>query len=463
MMSKTDSQFSIFNSQLALAASAVPTTLLCLAFSAAVPVRSESLLLAGATVHTVSGLVLTNTQVLIKDGKIEAIDNSINTRADRTVKLDGLHLYPGLIAASTSLGLVEIDAVRATRDMTEVGEYTPDVESWIAVNPDSELLPVARANGITHALPVPTGGIVAGQSGLIQLDGWTMEEMTVRKPVALHIFWPSMTLNTTPKEEFRDKSRWKSLEDQARDRRAKLKELADFFDEAKAYAKARDAADRDGAKSIDVVPAWEAMLPYARGELPLMVHADEFRQIKSAIQWAVTNAYKIIIAGGRDAWQVASLLAENKIPVIYECTFNQGDGLSATSARDTTRYDVYFTAPSVLHKAGVRVIFSEGLGGDGAAAIRNLPYSAAQAAAFGLPEDEALKGITLYPAQVLGVADQLGSIEVGKEATLFAADGNILDIRSNVKQMWIAGKEVSLESRHTRLYEKYKSRPKAKP
>jgi imidazolonepropionase-like amidohydrolase len=425
-----------------------------------IPARAESLLLTGATIHTVSGPVLTNGQVLIKDGKIEAIDKSIKTRADKTVKLDGLHLYPGLIAASTSLGLVEIDAVRATRDMTEVGDYTPDVESWIAVNPDSELLPVARANGITHVLPVPTGSIVAGQSGLIQLDGWTMEEMTVRKPVALHVFWPGMTLNTTPREEFRDKSRWKSLEDQAKDRRAKLKELADFFDEAKAYAKARDAAGKDGAKPAEIVPAWEAMLPYVRGELPLMVHADELRQIKSAVQWADTNAYKIIIAGGRDAWKVAGLLAEKKVPVIFECTFNQGNGLASTAARDTTRYDVYFTAPSILHKAGAKVIFSEGLGGDGATTIRNLPYSAAQAAAFGLPEDEALKGITLYPAEVLGIADRLGSIEVGKEATLFAATKGILDIRSNVKRMWIAGKEVGLESRHTRLYEKYRNRPK---
>src|SRR6185503_1283554 len=125
--------------------------------------------------------------------------------------------------------------------------------------------PVARANGITHVLPVPTGGIVVGQSGLIKLDGWTMEEMTIKKPVALHVFWPGMTLNATPKEEVRDKARWKSLEDQAKDRRAKLKELADFFDEAKAYAKARDAGGKDAAKSADIVPAWEAMLPYVRG------------------------------------------------------------------------------------------------------------------------------------------------------------------------------------------------------
>jgi imidazolonepropionase-like amidohydrolase len=423
-------------------------------------IRAETILLTGATVHTISGATLTDGDVLIRKGRIEAVDKAIPANADKTVNLDGQHLYPGLIAASTSLGLIEINAIRATRDATEVGAYTPDVESWIAINPDSELIPVARANGLTHVLPVPTGGIVAGQSGLIKLDGWTMEEMTIKKPVALHLFWPSLALDTTPKEEFKDPSKWKSLEEQARERRAKLKELEDFFEEARAYARARDAAAQDSAKAAAIVPAWEAMLPYVRGELPLIVHADELRQIKSAVHWAATNSYRIVIAGGRDAWKVAESLGQAKIPVIFERIFNQTSGLSATPARDTDPYDVYFAAPFVLHKAGVKVIFSEGLGGDGAATLRNLPYSAAQAMAFGLPEAEALKAITLYPAQVLGVADRLGSIEVGKEATLFAADGHILDIRSKVKHMWIAGREVSLESRHTRLYEKYRNRPR---
>jgi imidazolonepropionase-like amidohydrolase len=422
----------------------------------------ETILLTGATVHTVSGPTLAPGQVLIRDGKIEAVDKLITARADTVVKLDGQQLYPGIIAASTSLGLIEINAVRSTRDAAEVGEYTPDVQSWVAVNPDSELIPVARANGIAHFLPVPGGGIVSGQSGLMSADGWTMEEMTVRKPVALHVFWPRVELNTTPKEEFKDKSKWKSLEDQAKERREKIRALEDFFDEARAYAKARDAGGKSGLPVENVVPAWEAMLPYVRGELPVAVHADDERQIKAAVQWAAGQSYRIILVGGRDAWKVAGLLATNKIPVIYERIYNQGNDLSATPARDTYRYDVDFMAPAVLQRAGVKVILSGGLGGDAAATVRNLPYYAAQAVAFGLPEEEALKGITLYPAEVFGVADRLGSIEAGKEATLFAASGDILDIRSNVKRMWIRGREVSLESRHTRLYEKYKARPRVK-
>lgn len=422
-------------------------------------VRAGTVLLNGATVHTVSGATLSPGQVLVRDGRIEAVGTNLAVRADREVDLAGQHLYPGLVAASTSLGLVEIDAVRATSDQAEAGDYTPDVESWVAVNPDSELIPVARANGITHFQPVPSGGIVTGQSGLLAADGWTIEDMTVQKPVALHLFWPSMTLNTTPREEFRDKSKWKSLEDQAKERREKIRSVEEFFEEARAYGKARDAGGRDGLPPETAVPAWEAMLPCVRGKVPVMVHADDARQIRAAVHWATGHSWTMILAGGRDAWKVAGLLATNHIPVIFERIYNQGSDLAATPARDTDRYDVYFRAPAVLHEAGVNVILSLGLGGESASETRNLPYYAAQAVAFGLPEEEAIRGITLYPAQILGVGDRLGSIEPGKEATLIAVDGNLLDIRSHVKRMWIAGRETSLESRHTRLYEKYKARP----
>jgi imidazolonepropionase-like amidohydrolase len=418
--------------------------------------RAETILLMNGVVHTVAGETFTNGSVLIDGKKISRVFSGPMTNtvaADKVVDLRGQHLYPGLIAVNTVLGLSEIDAVRATQDTTEVGDYTPDVESWVAVNPDSELLPVARANGIAYFEPVPGGGMVAGQSGLLAMDGWTYEQMIVKKPVALHVFWPGQALNTTPKESAPDPAKWKSLDDQAKERRAKLKSLADFFEEAKAYAKAKAAATAGNAAAPEKIPAWEAMLPYVRGELPIVIHADEVRQIRSAVNWAATNHYKVFIAGGRDAAMVAGLLATNKIPVIYEDTFVQ-------PVRDTESYDVHFSTPEVLHRAGVTVVFSVGPYSFGAGMARNLPYNAAQAMAFGLPEGEALKGITLYAAQLMGVADRLGSIEAGKDATLFVADGDIFDIRANVKRLWIAGQEVSLENRHTRLYEKYKNRPK---
>ncbi len=418
--------------------------------------HAENLLLKNAIVHTASSGTITNGEVLVQNGKIIQVfdprgkDRKIIPTDTKEIDLHGLHLFPGMIALGTELGLVEIDAVRATRDMTEVGAgYNPDVESWIAVNPDSELLPVARGNGIAYVEPVPSGGVVAGQSGLVALDGWTPEQMTIKKPATLHIYWPSMNLDMTPKERTADKSKWKSPDDQAKERRIKLKSLEDFFEEAKAYAKAKAAGGKNNLPSPEKVPAWEAMLPYVRGELPITIHADDVREIKAAISWATANKLKIILSDARDAWMAADSLATNKIPVIYKYVFSQ-------PARDTDSYDAPFKAPAILQKAGVTVVFSTG----GASLVKNLPHHAAQAVAFGLPEAEALKGMTLYPAQLMGVADRVGSIEAGKDATFFAADGNILDLRTNVKRMWIAGKEVSLESKHTRLYEKYKNRPK---
>lgn len=421
-------------------------------------VSGQTILLNNAIVHTVSGETITNGGVLISGEKIESVLDGkqlAGVAAHRTIDLHGQHLYPGMIALDSGLGLTEIDAVRATLDTTEVGEYTPDVESWIAINPDSELIPVSRANGIAYAEPVPQGGVVAGLSAVIALDGWTSEQMTVKRPAALHVYWPDMSLDTRPKEEFKDPSKFKSLEDQAKEREAKLKALEDFFLEARAYAKLKSTATSNHKSEFAANPPWEAMLPVVRGEIPIMVHADDIRQIKAAAEWAKTNEFKIVLVGGRDAWKVAALLAAQKIPVIYEYTFNM-------PGHDYEAYDVNFSSPEVLRKAGVTVAFSGGSDGFHASNARNLPYHAAQSVAFGLPEGEALKGLTLYPAQLLHVDNRLGSIEPGKEATLFACDGDVLDIRANVKRMWIAGHEISLESRHTRLYEKYKNRPRLK-
>ena len=405
---------------------------------------ADSFVITGATVHTVSGATITNGQVLVRDGKIAAIGSLVAATDGKKVSLDGLHLYPGLIALNTDLGLSEIGAVRSTVDSSEVGDYTPDVYSWLAVNPDSELLPVARANGVSHFEPVPFGAVVSGQSGLMALDGWTTEQMVAKKSIALHVFWPNAGLDTTPKEKARDPAKWKSLEDQDKERKEKLRQLDDFFAEARAYAKAKA-----GAKDFAIVPAWEAMVPVVRGEIPVTIHADDERQIRAAVAWATTNNVKMILADALEAWRVADLLATNQIPVIFNHVFT-------LPQRESDGYAVNFAAAGVLTRAGVKVAFS----GGGGSLVKNLPYTAAQAVAFGLPADEAVKGITLYPAQIAGMAERLGSIEVGKDATFFASTGDVLDIRSNVKRMWIGGKEVSLESRHTRLYEKYRNRPK---
>jgi imidazolonepropionase-like amidohydrolase len=384
---------------------------------------ADTLLLRGAIVHTVTKGTLYPGDVLVKDGRIAAVAKRIDEAADRTVELHGLHLFPGLVSASTDLGLLEIPAVRASVDNRETGDFTPEVESWSAVNPDSELIPVARANGITHFAPVPRGRLLSGTSGLLAARGWTIEDMTVRRRTGMHLFWPDHSLNIpgpVPSE------RAKSLDEQVRERRENVRNIDRFFFDAEAC------------------------------ELPLIVHAQELREIRAALKLTEQRPrLRLIIEGGRDAWMLAADLAQRKVAVIYSETFAlPTDGAAA--------YDVQFRAPGVLHKAGVTLAISEGTGRTSASVQRNLPYSAAQAAAFDLPRDAALAAITLIPAQLHGAGDTLGSIEPGKDASLFAATGDILDIRSEVKHLWISGVAQSLDTRHTRLAERYRARPKSK-
>ncbi len=405
-------------------------------------IEARELVIKGATVHPVIGLPMEGVSVWVSEGKIREICHGLDPleihkqQGDVIVEIydaSGMHLYPGIIAPNTSLGLVEIDAVRATRDYDEVGQWTPDVKSWIAVNPDSEILPVTRANGITHAQVTPQGGRIAGMSGLIQLSGWTYEEMTVQGPAALHIYWPSFPGGTDIKksQERFDES---------------VEEIENFFKDAEAYAKARDAGQ------APETPAWEAMRSVLNGETPVMIHANDSRQIKGAVEWAESREFKFILAGAREAWKIADWLGERRAYVVYE-------SLYALPDRSTDPYDVHFTAPAKLAAAGVRVMFSEGLGGFGASFARNVPYMAATAQSHGLSKENALKSLTLYPAMAFGVEDRLGTLESGKEASMILLDGDLLDIRSNVQRMWIAGEEVSLDNRQLRLYDKYRSRP----
>jgi imidazolonepropionase-like amidohydrolase len=414
------------------------------------PVRAATLLLTHGTLHTATGPALTNASLFVRDGRIEAVAPATPPAADSTIDLGGDHVFPGLIGLGTVLGLQEIDAVRATLDVADVGEFTPDVRAWIAVNPDSELIPVARANGITHAQAVPGGGVVSGISGVIQLTGWTIEQMAVLTNAALHVRWPAFTLDTTPKERSPAPDTWKSLEDQTRDRDKKLRELDTFFSEAEAYARAKAAAT--DPTRFTPVPAWEAMLPFLRRERPLWIHADEVRQIRSAIEWVARHKYTAVLAGGRDAWRLPELLATNRIAVAFAHVFT-------LPVREIDPYDAHFAAPALLARAGVRVAMADSIDGFGASNLRNLPYAAAQARAFGLPDTEALQSVTLRPAEMLGLQDRLGSLTPGKDATFFTASGDILDVRARVKRMWIEGREVGLESRHTRLYERYRQRP----
>ena len=406
--------------------------------------QTRPVLLRGATVHTVSGADLPATDVLLRDGKIAAIGAKLAAPRDATiVDVAGKHIYPGMISAYTGMGLTEFNSVRGSNDLSEMGTLNPNARAQSALNPDSEHIPVSRANGILTALSVPLStGLIAGTSPLIRMDGWTWEDLPLRPAVALHVFWPNMAVN-------RDPAAARPAAEQERLINENIKKLRDAFATARAYLKSKEGA----GKPVDFDSRWEAMIPVLRGELPVFLHADEKKQIEAGVAWAKAEKLKITIVGGIEAWKVADLLKANDVPVIVSPV------LTLPLHREDP-YDATYANPGKLFAAGVRFcIANDGSSQEmGTMADRNLPYQAGKAAAYGLPPAEALKAITLYPAQLLGVAAELGSIEIGKRATLIVTDGDPIEIPTKVEQAYIDGARIDLSNRHTRLYEKYKQK-----
>ena len=415
---------------------------------AATAARAETIVLSGATIHPVSGPAIEGGTIVIRDGKIAAVGREApHDAAARTIDLAGKHVYPGFISANSVLGLTEVNSVQGTNDYQETGSTNPDIRAEVQVNPESELLPVSLANGITSALIVNRGGAISGTSALMHLTGWTREDMTIRAPVGLHVQWPNMT----PVHAFFER---RTDEQQAADRDRAIENIRKAFDDARAYWTARGAEGKTGVPRHDRDVKWDAMGRALRGEIPVMIHASSLNQIRAALRFADEEKLpKVVLVGGADAWRIAPELKAKDIPVIT----------GATLEMPRRRYDAYdeaYTAPVRLQRAGVRFCISDGGSPFNAMNARNLPYHAAMAAAFGLPRDEALKSVTLYPAQILGVADRLGSIEPGKIADLIVTDGDPLEITTHVEQVWVAGKSVPIENRQTRLFSKYDERPK---
>jgi imidazolonepropionase-like amidohydrolase len=309
----------------------------------------------------------------------------------------------------------------------------------VAVNPDSEIIPVTRSNGVLVTLAAPFGGLMSGRSGVIQLDGWTWEEMTVKSDVALHIQWPQAAGGGR-------RGRGGGEETATPPERG-VEALRQALADARAYGAARKA---DSNFPRDA--RWESLQDVLEGKLPVIVQADDIRQINAAVAFAEREKLKLIIAGGYDAPRCAELLKKHDIPVIVGGTYR-------LPRRRSDGYDSAYAVPADLHKAGIQFCIS-GRGRFGANQVRNLPYHAAAAVGFGLPADEALKAITLYPAQILGVSDRVGSLEGGKDATLFVCDGDPLETPTQVTQAWIRGRKVDLNDRHKTLYHKYEEKYK---
>lgn len=405
----------------------------------------QPIALTGGTVHTVSGGVIEGATVLFEAGVITGIGiDLVLPENTRIIDITGKHVYPGLIAAPTTLGLTEIGSVWATHDNIETGNVTPSVRAVTAVNPDSEYFPVARANGILTALTMPSGGLISGLSGLIAMDGWTTEEMTLVATVGLHVRWPSYRVRDIP---------GLAGDEQIKARKAALTRLRDAFREARAYMIAKEAESVGGPFHPSDL-GWESMIPVLTKELPVFIHAAEEKQIHAAIDWALAEDLRIVLVGGADVWRVTDRLKVNDVPVII-------GAVHYLPARRWEAYDAPFTNARKLHEAGLDFCIGERrvwLEGGGGSNVRNLPYHAATAAAYGLPKDEALKSVTLYPARILGVEDRLGSLETGKDATLIVTDGDPLEIMTQVKHAFIQGRPVDISSKHTDLYDKYRTR-----
>jgi imidazolonepropionase-like amidohydrolase len=410
--------------------------------------QSTPVALVGATVHPVVAPPMRNGIVVFDRGTITALGTDVQIPDGATVlNVAGKHVYPGLIDAYTAIGLTEIGSVRGTRDVAETGRINPNVRAEAAVNPGSEIIPVTRANGIALALVAPGGGTISGRSALMMLDGWTWEDMVLKAPAALHVSWPRMRIIHA----------WwmrQSEEEQKEERQKSLDALAEAFRDARAYQRAKEAETERGIPPHPTDLRWEAMIPVLEGELPVIVVANGIRQIEAAVAWARQENVKLIISGGADAWRVTDLLKDAGVPVMVA-------GTHRSPQRRWEAYDAPFTLPFKLFEAGVEFCISGGVsfyGSAGASNERNLPYQAATAVAYGLPREEALKSLTLYPARMLGVDDRVGALAVGMDATVIVTDGDPLETPTQVERMFIQGRDIDLTSRHTMLYEKYKQK-----
>jgi imidazolonepropionase-like amidohydrolase len=405
--------------------------------------QSQPVVLRGATIHTVTQGVIQNGTIVLDRGKIIAIGTNVAIpRAAKIVDVTGKHIYPGLIDAYSSVGITEIGAVDVSNDITELGEFNPNIRAEIAVNAESRHIGTTRSAGVLVSFSTPEGGLISGMSSAMSLEGWTWEEMSMKGAAALNVAWPNPNVRqggrfggggpggpnaggprVVPKTYAEN-----------------VQTLKDYFAEARAY---RDALK--AGQQVRTDARYAAMIPALNGDIPVIVAADGMAQINDAITWAKEEGLKIVIRGGADAIHVASRLKAENVPVILTSTM-------AAPERQYEGYDGAYSMPARLHKAGVKFAIS---GGAGALYSNRLPYEAGVAVAFGLPEDEALKAVTINAAEMMGVSDKVGSLDVGKEATLLITTGTPLDMTSNIEQAYIQGREINMMDIHKYFFEKY--------
>jgi len=415
---------------------------------AAAPAHAQRTAITGATVHTLAGAPIENGTVVMEGGRITAVGAALQAPAGaQVIDATGLHVYPGLFNAFSQLGLQEINSIAVTNDNAEIGDFNPQLVAATAVHPASERIPVTRANGITHVVSAPSArpGGIGGQASVISLAGWTIEEMEIANSVGMVLSWPTLaTQRCSPFGCFgpsRPFSEAKERHDEAVD------QLRGWLDDARRYRQA--ASQGEGPRSRDL--RLEALGAAAAGEMPFLVLVDAARDIRDAVAFAEEEGLDIVIVSGRDAAQVTDILAEHDVPVLMRATQNMPNG------RDDPYYET-FGAAATLYQAGVRFAMTGWASAGPNPPSRTLPYEAANAVGFGLPAEEALRAITRYPAEILGLGDELGTIEEGKIANLIVTDGDPLQIRTEMRYVIIRGELASLENKHKALWEKYRAR-----
>jgi imidazolonepropionase-like amidohydrolase len=415
---------------------------------------STTYALTHAKIFTLAGNTIEDGTVILRDGRIAAVGATVDVPAGaQVIDAKGLQVYPGIFDSITQMGLREIGAVSATVDSTETGSYNPDVVAATAVSPSSEHIPVTRAAGITEVLAVPGSGgfdsgsssnVIGGQASAIHLSGWAIDEMLIKKSAAMVLHWPEIETQTFDFTTFSRKEKPYGEAKQEYDKQ--VNELTDWLERARHYAQ---VMEKGSPAKYDRDLKLEALVPVVRGELSVLVFADRSREIRNAIEFCDKQKLRMILAGGSEAYKVKDLLRSKGVPVVLR-------PMLTLPPDEDDPYDRLLSQPAELAAAGVKFAIASF---DNSFA-RRLGQNAANAVAHGLPHEEALKAVTIYPARIFGLDDKIGTIEQGKLANVIVTNGDPLELTTDVKYLFIRGQLTSMDNRHLRLYEKYSKRPK---
>lgn len=402
-----------------------------------VPPQSEAIALRGATIHTVTNGVIENGTIIFEAGRITAVGANIAIPAGtRVVDVTGKHIYPGLIDAYSTVGIAEIGSVDMSNDVNEVGDFNPNVRTDVAVNAESRHIGTSRSQGVLTTLTTPGGGLISGMSSAMALEGWSWEEMSLESAAALNVNWP----DPSPRGGRGGGGGGGPQGGNRATYEERVQQLKGYFAEARAY---RDAVA--AGETVRTDARYMAMTPALNRDIPVVVSANSTSQINDAITWAKEENLRLVIRGGDDAIHVADRLRAENIPVILTSTMD-----APTRAHEG--YDAAYSRAAQLHRAGVKFAIS---GGSGSLYTDRLPYEAGVAVAFGLPEEEAIKAVTINAAELMGLSDRLGSLEVGKQATLLITTGTPIETKTDILQAYIQGRELDMNDIQKHFFEKY--------